>query len=68
MVGVVPLIDGLLEGEALALGDLVSFASDKGGQGEELIELGKGFFERTGADFKLLRINWGGVRIGEEVA
>lgn len=68
MVGVVPLIDGLLEGEALALGDLVSFASDKGGQGEELIELGKGFFERTGADFKLLRIDWGGVRICEEVA
>ena len=39
LVGVVPLGDGLLEGEVFALRDLVSLASDEGGQGEELFEL-----------------------------
>ena len=67
MVGVVPLGDGLLEGESFALGDLVSFASDEGGQGEELFELGESFFGRAGADFKLFGVERGGVGVCEEV-
>ena len=67
LVGVVPLGDGLLEGEVFALGDLVSLASDEGGQGEELFELGEGFFGETGSDFKLLGVERGGVGVGEEV-
>lgn len=39
LVGVVPLGDGLLEGEVFALRDLVSLASDESGQGKELFEL-----------------------------
>ncbi len=67
LVGVVPLGDGLLEGEAFALGDLVSFVSDEGGQGEELVELVEGFFGGAGADFKFLGIERGGVGVCEEV-
>lgn len=67
LVGVVPLGDGLLEGEVFALGDLVSLASDEGGQGEELFELSEGFFGGAGGDFKLLRIERGGVGVCEEV-
>ena len=68
LVSVVPLGDDLLQGETLALGDFVSFASDEGWQGKELFELGKCFFGRTGADFKLLRIDRSGVGICEKVA
>lgn len=68
LVSVIPLGDGLLQGESLALGDFVSFASDKGGQGEKLFELGKGFFGRTGANFKLLRVDRSRVGICEKVA
>ena len=67
LIGVVPLGDGLLGGEAFALGDLVSLASDEGGQGKELFELGEGFFGGAGADFKLLRIEWSGVGVCEEI-
>ena len=67
LVGVVPLGDGLLEGELFALGDLVSLASNEGGQGEELFELGEGFFGGMGADFKFLGIERGGVGVCEEV-
>lgn len=67
LVGVVPLGDGLLEGEAFALGDLVSFTSDEGGQGEELLELVEGFFGGAGADFKFLGVEGGGVGVCEEV-
>lgn len=67
LVGVVPLGDGLLEGEVFALGDLVSLASDEGGQGEELFELIEGFFGGAGGDFKLFGIERGGVGVCEEV-
>lgn len=67
LIGVVPLGDGLLEGEVFALGDLVSLASDEGRQGEELFELGEGFFGGAGGDFKLFGVERGGVGVCEEV-